>query len=116
MYPVFADWANRYGVEAALEKFRGPMPQYAEEYATYFADQVANIESGGPAILKAGGAAWYAGPTAEAIYWNPLKEAFVASGFSESVVEDVDKSSSKVVAHTPKPSDSRFDGKGLVVG
>ncbi|WP_239279142.1 Z1 domain-containing protein [Microbacterium sp. ACRRU] len=116
MYPVFADWANRYGVDAAVDKFKGAMPQHAEQYAAYFADQVANIESGGPAILKAGGAAWYAGPTAEAIYWNPLKETFITSGFKTSVVEDVDKSSSKVVAHTPKPSDARFDGKGLVVG
>lgn len=114
---MFADWAKRYGVDAAVDKFSRMITlEGAQGLATYFMDQIAKIENGGPAILNAGSEAWYPGPSPEAIYWNPLKDEFLASEFGEDVVESVDRSSNKVVAHTPKPTNSRFDGKGLVVG
>jgi hypothetical protein len=116
IYPVFADWAKRYDVDAAVEKFsRMITPEGAAELAAFFIDQIAKIENGGPAMLKAGGVAWYPGPSPEAQYWNPLRETFKA-GFREEVVASVDESSTKVVAHTPRPTAPTFDGKGLVVG
>lgn len=116
IYPVFADWAKRYGVENAIERLStGYGRETLQELAGYFENQIAQIENGGPPILKAGGQAWYPGPSPEALYWNPLKSQLAAQ-YDEDVVESIGRDSSKVVAHTPKPTAPTFDGKGLVVG
>lgn len=115
-YPVFAEYAKKYGVDVAVRRLSGVVEQdELQELAEYFQAQLSQIENGGPAILKAGGQPWYPGPSPDALYWNPLRDQF-ASAFDESVLKTIDSSSSKVVAHTPKPTATSFDGKGLVVG
>ncbi|MDN4614577.1 Z1 domain-containing protein [Leifsonia sp. F6_8S_P_1B] len=117
IYPMFADWARRHGVENAVDRLSAGFPsETLRELADFYNSQVALIENGGPAILKAGGDAWYPGPSPEALYWNPLRDAFRTSGLGDDVIASVDRSSSKVVAHTPQPTAKSFDGKGLVVG
>jgi Z1 domain len=116
IYPIFADWAKRYGVDNAIERLStGYSREELQKFADYFENQIAQIENGGPPILKAGGRAWYPGPSPEARFWNPLKTELKML-YDEGVLDSINRSSSKVVAHTPKPTQTLFDGKGLVVG
>lgn len=116
-YAVFAEWAKKHGLAAAFERFvSGLGVDATRELEARFKDDLAKIESGGPAIIAAGHVPWYAGPTDGSIYWPPLREFFVRDKWPDDRIANLDHSSNMVVAHTPAPSTKKFDSKGLVVG
>lgn len=116
MYEVFADWAKRHGVEAAVSRFSQGMPGQVEEFERRWRADRARIVEGGPAVLAAGRNSWYSGPVQSDIFWPPLRRLFEREGWDAARIESVDSASNKVVAHTPAPSTPTFASRGLVVG
>jgi len=117
LYTVFADWARRHGVEAAIASFSGSMPDEAvAKFRRQFEADKAKVQAGGPPIITAGSDDWYSGPGESDRYWLALKDQFKAEGWPDERTDSVDHSSSTVVAHTPRPDRSTWDSKGLVVG
>lgn len=112
LYPVFADWANKHGVEAARERFGGL--DEVDAFALQWHDDMKKVQAGGPPVITAGTNDWYSGPTEGSRFWRPLRELYVAEDPDRA--EAVDRASTVVVAHTPRPSRARYSGKGLVVG
>lgn len=115
LYPVFASWAKKHGLDAAIERFRSSIPE-TERFADQWRSDLAKVEQGGPPIITAGTNDWYSGPTEDSRFWSALRAHFDAIDWPTDRIENVDRSSTMVVAHTPKPSLSKFGGVGLVVG
>jgi hypothetical protein len=117
LYTVFADWARRNGIDAAVASFSESMPPgLVEKFRRQFEADKAKVQAGGPPIITAGSDDWYSGPGEADRYWPALKKQFEAEGWPEERVNSVDRSSSTVVAHTPRPDRTGWDSKGLVVG
>jgi hypothetical protein len=116
IYTVFADWARRHGVEAAVQSFSDLGDDVVEKFRHQFEADKAKVQAGGPPIITAGSEDWYSGPGESDRYWLALKDRFKAEGWPTERVFALDQSSSTVVAHTPKPSRTKWDSKGLVVG
>lgn len=115
LYPVFASWAKKHGLEAAVERFRSSIPE-TERFADQWRSDLTRVEQGGPPIITAGRNDWYSGPTDDSRFWSALRAHFLTIGWDEDRIETVDRASTMVVAHTPKPSLPKFGSKGLVVG
>ncbi|MEU7950877.1 Z1 domain-containing protein [Micromonospora chalcea] len=117
LYTVFADWARRNGVEAAVLSFSESLPEdLVEKFRGQFEADKAKVQAGGPPIITAGSDDWYSGPGESDRYWLALRERFEAEGWPAERTSSVDHSSSTVVAHTPRPDRTKWDAKGLVVG
>jgi hypothetical protein len=117
LYKVFADWARRHGVESAVASFSGSLPaEEVDKFAAQFEADKAKVQAGGPAIITAGSEDWYSGPGEADRYWLSLKDQFLNEGWPDERIASVDRSSSTVVAHTPRPDKTGWDSKGLVVG
>lgn len=115
-YPMFANYARQLGVDAASRALSGMSPNVLTACRERWDEDRAQIQSGGPAILAAGKDSWYPGPLASDTYWPATRRAFENEGWPADRIEDVNRASSKVVAHTPRPSTPRFNSHGLVVG
>ncbi|MFI7618279.1 Z1 domain-containing protein [Nonomuraea terrae] len=117
LYTVFADWARRHGVEAAVTSFSDSLPEEViDKFRHQFQADKAKVQAGGPPIITAGSDDWYSGPGESDRYWMALKEQFRTEKWPDERIESVDHSSSTVVAHTPRPDRSTWNSKGLVVG
>ncbi|MEU5525492.1 Z1 domain-containing protein [Micromonospora chersina] len=117
LYTVFADWARRNGVDAAVLSFSESLPEaLVEKFRSQFEADKAKVQAGGPPIITAGSDDWYSGPGDSDRYWLALRDRFEAEGWPAGRILSVDHSSSTVVAHTPRPDRSKWDSKGLVVG
>lgn len=117
LYTVFADWARRHGIEAAVLSFSESLPgESVEKFKRQFEADKAKVQAGGPPIITAGSDDWYSGPGGSDRYWQALKAQFEAEGWPTDRIDSVDHSSSTVVAHTPRPDRQKWDSKGLVVG
>jgi hypothetical protein len=117
LYPVFADWARRFGLEAALASFGGSLsPPTVDEYRIRFLDEKSKVGDDGPPVITAGSEDWYSGSTTTDKFWPALKRRFEDGGWPDERIGSVDQSSSSVVAHTPRPDKAKWDAKGLVVG
>ncbi|MEV7807253.1 Z1 domain-containing protein [Microbispora sp. NPDC088329] len=114
LYTVFADWARRHGIEAAVASFES-LPD-VEKFRRQFEADKAKVQAGGPPIITAGSDDWYSGPGESDRYWLALEDRFDVEGWPRDRILSVDHSSSTVVAHTPRPDRSKWDAKGLVVG
>ncbi|MCZ7425500.1 Z1 domain-containing protein [Micromonospora sp. WMMA1949] len=117
LYTVFADWARRHGIEAAVLSFSESLSENSvEEFRVQFEADKAKVQAGGPPIITAGSEDWYSGPGESDRYWLALRDRFEAEGWPAGRISSVDHSSSTVVAHTPRPDRAKWDSKGLVVG
>lgn len=117
LYTVFADWARRHGIEAAVASFSDSLSETTvERFRRQFEADKAKVQAGGPPIITAGSDDWYSGPGEADRYWLALKDQFKAEKWPEERIDSVDHASSTVVAHTPRPDRSKWDSKGLVVG
>lgn len=117
LYAVFAEHARKYGLEAAVESFSEDLaPARVQSFREQFMTDRAKVEAGGPPIISAGADDWYSGPGENDQFWRALKEQFLKEGWPADRVESVDRSSSTVVAHTPRPARPAWKAKGLVVG
>ncbi|WP_051760523.1 Z1 domain-containing protein [Herbidospora cretacea] len=117
LYTVFADWARRHGVEAAVDRFSDSLSEPTiEKFRRQFESDRAKVQAGGPPIITAGSDDWYSGPGESDRYWLALKDQFKKENWPDDRISSVDHSSSTVVAHTPRPDRSTWDSKGLVVG
>ncbi|MGA4993730.1 Z1 domain-containing protein [Nonomuraea bangladeshensis] len=117
LYTVFADWARRNGVDAAVASFSDSLPEeQVDKFRKQFEADKAKVQGGGPPIITAGSDDWYSGPGENDRYWLALKDQFKAEKWPDDRINSVDHSSSTVVAHTPRPDRSTWDSKGLVVG
>lgn len=69
------------------------------------------------AVVAGGIESWYPGPREEDPNWSSLLGILRAEGWESRPLEDLDGSSTKVVAHLPNPHLTRpFESKGLVLG
>lgn len=60
---------------------------------------------------------WYAGPRAADPNWSSFLEILRADGWDRDAIDDLDESSTKVVAHLPNPHGvDDFESRGLVLG
>ncbi|WP_432564795.1 Z1 domain-containing protein [Kineococcus sp. SYSU DK003] len=118
-FPVFAGWARQHGLDEASQRF-GPVLEgpVLERFVLEYQRRIDTIETDDPVVLHGPRDPWYAGPNEDAdVYWPKLKQHFEeALGWSERRIEPVDRSSTKVVAYTPRPQLPRWASKGLVVG
>ena len=120
---MFADWAKKFGVDQAVERVgsfvrgMGGDENIVADMALQYQADVAKIESGGPAIIAAGVENWYSGPSDGSIYWPPVRDYFVdEESWPPERLDQLERSSNIVVAHTPRPSAPSFGSTGLVVG
>jgi hypothetical protein len=117
-FPMFAEWARKTSLEDAKRRV-GPViaGDVLAAYVAEYLERISKIESDDPPVLYGPRDPWYPGPNDNDVYW-PRLEAFFGSslGWSAERILPVDKSSSKVIAYTPRPSQSEWTSKGLVVG
>lgn len=60
---------------------------------------------------------WYLGPRSEDRNWPTLVQILREEGWTEDALDDLDRSSTKVVAQLPNPNGTgRYDCRGLVLG
>jgi hypothetical protein len=59
---------------------------------------------------------WYLGPTENSKNWAALKKYLSTEGRTDSELDDIDKSSSRVVSLLPSPGVEKAQGRGLVMG
>jgi hypothetical protein len=116
LYPVFADWAKRHGLGAAVDRFGPALPDQVTGFREQFERDLAKVQAGGPPIISAGRDDWYSGPSDADVHWPSLITAFEVQGWPAHRIASVDMASSTVVAHTPRPDRVAWDAKGLVVG
>ncbi|WP_197074662.1 Z1 domain-containing protein [Rhodococcus sp. MEB064] len=118
-YEVFAGWARKTSLDSAIKSFTGRLSRdELESYVQEYRKQVTGVISGGPPIIHGPREPWYAGPNASAdVYW-PALERFIRVDLAwpDGRVSTLDSSSNKVIAYTPRPNESDWDSKGLVVG
>ncbi len=67
-------------------------------------------------MRAAGLESWYTGTFDSDDNWPSLEDYYDDSGRPEKLIASLDESANKVVAHTPRTNDSRYGGRGLVVG
>ena len=118
-YAVFAGWARKTSLESAIKSFKGRVS--AEELTAFVGEYRRNMEgvlNGGPPIIHGPRDPWYAGPNDSAdIYWPALRKYIgVDLSWPKDRVDSLNGSSNKVIAYTPRPNESSWDAKGLVVG
>ncbi|TFC42960.1 MULTISPECIES: Z1 domain-containing protein [Cryobacterium] len=117
LYPVFAGWAKKHGLENAFSRFESSLgSEEAGAYRDLFKHDLAKVQAGGPPVIAAGKPGWYSGPGEDDLFWPPLRESFTSMNWPADRVDSLDTASSTVVAHTPRPDKSAFDSRGLVVG
>lgn len=117
LYPVFADWAKGHGLDGAIARFASQIPaETVEHWAEMWRSDLIKVQNGGPAVIAAGLPDWYSGPGAFDLFWPSLRRQFIALDWPEDRVKGVDDSSTRVVAHTPRPDSKSFGCRGLVVG
>jgi hypothetical protein len=116
-YDVFAFHAKQFGVDDAAERFIFLGEEVIGQLRGQFLSDLEQVTNGGPAILAAGMTPWYSGPTEPAKFWGALHDQFTnVEEWPIDRIRLLDASSSKVVAHTPRPDSRKFQSKGLVVG
>ncbi|MEV6306041.1 Z1 domain-containing protein [Actinoplanes sp. NPDC051861] len=116
-YTVFADWARRFGVDAAVSRFGDALAAgTVSSYRQQFLADKAKVQAGGPPIITAGAEDWYSGSVETDRFWPALAEQFENEGWDEDRIDSVNRSSGTVVAHTPRPDKASWNAKGLVVG
>lgn len=116
LYGVFAEHARKYGLEHAMDSFQSlPVDQVAS-FRAQFESDLARVEEGGPPIITAGRDDWYSGPSNHDVFWPALEQHYEAEEWPRVRIDDVHAASNTVVGHTPRPSRSGWDAKGLVVG
>ena len=113
---MFADWARRHGLDAAVDRFRTSLPEEVDDFRSQFERDLSKVQAGGPPIIAAGRDPWYSGASEADVFWPALKSDFEGEDWPEDRVRSVDMASSTVVAHTPRPDRAKWDSKGLVVG
>lgn len=118
LFPVFAEWARKQGLDEAVRRFGRVLGDDLDLYVAEYQQRIAVIESDDPPVLHGPSDPWYPGPNeATDVYWPALREHFTSAlGWSEDRVRPVDRASSKVVAYTPHPAKPTWTSKGLVVG
>jgi hypothetical protein len=117
LYPVFADWAKKHGLDAAVERFAPSLPDQVLGFRSTFEHDLVKVATGGPPIIAAGRDDWYSGPGDDDLYWPALRsELSDAEGWPTDRIESVNNASNTVVAHTPRPSRKAWSSRGLVVG
>jgi hypothetical protein len=116
LYAVFAEFARTHGAAAAADRFKRSLPELAETFRKQFDDDLIRVQAGGPPVIAAGRNAWYSGPTDADLHWPALQREFERQNWPKTRIGDVDRASSTVVAHTPRPDLTAWDAKGLVVG
>ncbi len=117
LYTVFANWAKKHGLDAAVASFSESLSEEeVDKFRRQFLADKEKVQAGGPPIITAGSHDWYSGPGDADQHWRSLRQQFEAEGWPEDRIRSVDHSSSTVVAHTPRPDQTRWDSKGLVVG
>jgi hypothetical protein len=118
-FPVFAGWARKHGLDEACKRFGAVLD---DDLLNHFVDEyrqrIKSIETDDPPVLHGPRDPWYPGPNDENDqYWPELRKHFrEVLGWSEDRVGPIDRSSSKVVAYTPRPQLTSWASKGLVVG
>lgn len=116
-YAMFAREAKRYGVAAARDRLSSLGPGAIDQLTAAFEEALSSVEEGGPPVIAAAGQEdWYSGPDTEFGLWPSFKAALERKDWSDEVIDSIDRASTQVVAHTPRPDGQRWDSKGLVVG
>ncbi|CAN5438747.1 Z1 domain-containing protein [soil metagenome] len=118
LFAMFADYAKKHDVDAAVDHLRGDLPdELLEGLRAEYNTALARVHSGGPLVIAASHhEPWYTGAGDNSIFWKPLKNQFLSEGWTGDRLEGLDRASDHVVAHTPRPSRQSFRAKGLVVG
>lgn len=115
---VFFDYARSHGVSAAQARFTGMCgEESAAALALEFNEKLTKVFETRPAAIRpAGREPWYPGPGPDDACWNSLRSYYRNDGRPEGQIENVDSASNVVIAHTDRPNQSEFKGRGLVVG
>ena len=118
-FPVFAAWARKHGLDEATGRFGAVLDaDLLDGFVAEYRRRIEAVEVHDPPVLHGPRDPWYPGPNDDNDqYWPELKKHFrEALGWTTDRIEPVDRSSSKVVAYTPKPQSPLWASKGLVVG
>lgn len=118
-YEVFAGWARKTSLESALKRFKGRLTaEELDEFEAEYRRHLSGVITAGPPIIHGPREPWYAGPNASADTYWPALERYIRGDLSwpDDRIQSLDGSSNKVIAYTPRPNESSWDAKGLVVG
>jgi hypothetical protein len=119
-FRMFADWAQKKGLEQACTNVQAlgiPTKQVDALRAEYVARAKRKQEARVPPILvNRGIESWYIGPGEDDTFWPSLKLDLHAAGWEKSNINDLDEASDVILAHLPFPRTDRYSSRGLVVG
>ena len=115
------------GVRAAGEKFKAQLSPLPEDFARRIDRAVAELERQeqqviklypAPIVTAAKQARWYLGPTeSSSPNWNSYRENLERKGWGASVIQSIDRASTKITNELLCPNGSREDRfQGLVLG
>lgn len=117
----FARAARRDGPEKASEWFATHTKYSSEDIDRLnaeFQERLERAQVGYPPqiIAPPQREPWYPGPLPDDRYWPALREQLSGGVIPEDQIEKLHEATSKVIAYTHPPTDSRWSTKGLVVG
>nr|WP_296777375.1 Z1 domain-containing protein [Rhodococcus sp. (in: high G+C Gram-positive bacteria)] len=118
-YDVFAGWARKTSLESAVKTFKGRLSEEElEDFEAKYRTSISGVVNTGPPIIHGPRDPWYAGPNLSTDAYWPALERHIRTDLAwpDDRIESLDGSSNKVIAYTPRPDESSWDAKGLVVG
>ena len=119
-YEVFQDLLDSSTPEQALKKLAlfGATRDVIERIRARHEADVISVRDRGiaPMVVRNNRATWYTGPREGDKHWESLKARLAASGWSDSSIDALDRSSSQVMEQLNHPKEAAFSSRGLVLG
>ncbi|MVU76450.1 endonuclease [Nocardia sp. ET3-3] len=119
LYDIFETLLDRYTPEIAVKKIAGyASPEAVQKVRDRHERTLIRIrEMEEPRALILGNRdTWYTGPRDDDKYWPALCRLLAKDGWSESSIENLDESSTRIMSLLNHPRERQFSTRGLVVG
>jgi Z1 domain/TOBE domain len=107
------------GLAAAKQKALGLIrnPEAVDRAAREIAKLFKIIEELEPApVSTESGSRWYTGPKLSDVYWPAYRDRLRATGWTDAMLEALDRTTTRVVSQLEAPGNPEIDTKGLVIG
>lgn len=119
-YETFQDLLQSSTPERALRKIKlfGVPPQVIERIRARHESEVIAVKqrSIAPMVVQGNRPTWYSGPREGDKHWEALVNLLSDSGWPDESIDDLNRSSSQVMAQLNHPKESSFSSRGLVLG
>lgn len=121
-FELFVDAVYRLGVEQAANNFGASgryLTEEVDELVAEYRRRADNAQNGYPPKIIAvpQREPWYAGPCPDDRYWPALRQNIETAGrIPPDQIDNLDSSTTKIIAYTRKPVAGNWKSKGLILG